>query len=303
MSRERARFGWFRDYRPVRRNLQALVESGKELLQKIEDLKSRQASNVSEQAAILSARMDRIKRMTDYFNENGAVRKNLVQAEIKLRESGLLLNKEEFQSSRDDLASCEFYVREAEQTIASVLSRYLDPGQLERWRRGADETIADSRARGLTAIVVNKVERKLTIYKKGVAVGSFDIGLGRFGLSDKLYSGDEATPEGKYQVVKKYPNGPFYKAMLINYPNDEDRKAFALAKKQGLVPAHADAGGLIEIHGGGKDSLTKGCVGLENKDMDEVFSQADIGTPVTIVGAVSVENTILAEVKKFEKND
>jgi hypothetical protein len=90
--------------------------------------------------------------------------------------------------------------------------------------------------------------------------------------------------------------------VLINYPNDEDQKAFAMAKKDGRVPARAAIGGAIEIHGGGKDSLTEGCVGLENKDMDEIFNLVRIGTPVTILGAVSVENSILAEIKKFDKN-
>jgi hypothetical protein len=37
--------------------------------------------------------------------------------------------------------------------------------------------------------------------------------------------------------------------------------------------------------------------------MDEVYKWAEVGTAVTIVGAVSIENTILAEIKKFEKND
>jgi hypothetical protein len=303
LAREKAKFGWFRDYRPVQKQFRDLVQTGRELLEKIEDLKSEQAGDVSEQAAALSQRMDRIKRMTDSFNENELVRKNLVQAEIKLHEARLLLDKEDFGPSRDDLRSCEFYVREAENAIASLLKRYLEPGQIERWRRWVEETVADSRSRGIAAIVVNKVERKLTIYKNGAAVGSYEIGLGRYGLSDKLCSGDEATPEGKYEIIKKYPNGPFYKALLINYPNEEDRKAFAAAKSKGLVPARSDVGGLIEIHGGGKDSLTKGCVGLENKDMDIVFGQAKIGTPVTIVGAVSVENTILAEIKKFGQND
>jgi hypothetical protein len=35
--------------------------------------------------------------------------------------------------------------------------------------------------------------------------------------------------------------------------------------------------------------------------MDDVYRLAEVGTLVTIVGALSVENSILAEIKGFEK--
>ena len=66
----------------------------------------------------------------------------------------------------------------------------------------ADDTVAESKARGTTAFVVSKLERKLHIYKKGILTASYDIGLGRFGLSDKMFSGDEATPEGRYKIIR-----------------------------------------------------------------------------------------------------
>jgi murein L,D-transpeptidase YafK len=132
-------------------------------------------------------------------------------------------------------------------------------------------------------------------------VGSYAIGLGKYGLSDKLYQGDEATPEGKYRIIRKYPETPFYKALLINYPNADDLKVFAEARKKGMIPGKNDAGGAIEIHGGGKNKLTQGCIGLENSDMDDIYKIAEVGTAVTIVGTLSVEGTILAEIEKFGK--
>ena len=76
----------------------------------------------------------------------------------------------------------------------------------------------------------------MIVYKKGVAVAEFDVGLGFNGLSDKLHSGDDATPEGRYQITKKIPASRFYKALLINYPNEEDRKRFAAAKQKKRDP-------------------------------------------------------------------
>jgi len=302
IAREKAKFGWFRDYEPIRAEFRDLLQKGEDLLAKVEGLRSSKSKYYSEQTTALSARVERLKRMTDYFNESGPVRKSLAQAEIKLREAGLLLEKEQFESLGNYLSESMAFIRQAEQAMLDVLSRYMDRNELEKWRRWADETVFESKAKGTIAILINKLERKLTIYNKGVAVASYDIGLGKYGLSDKLYSGDEATPEGKYHIIKKIPSSPFYKALLIDYPNKEDQNAFALAKNKGLIPGEASIGGSIEIHGGGKDSLTRGCIGLNDKDMDEVYRQAEVGTAVTIVGAVSVENTILADIKKFEKN-
>ncbi len=98
----------------------------------------------------------------------------------------------------------------------------------------------------------------MIVYKKGVAVAEFDVGLGFNGLSDKLHSGDDATPEGRYRITKKNTASRFYKALLINYPNEEDRRRFAAAKQKREIPYWVGIGGLVEIHGGGEDSLTTG---------------------------------------------
>lgn len=302
LAREKAKFGWFRNYGPVRAEFKRIHQSGAVLLDKIEKMKSGRARILAEAWDVSAERVRQLKRMTDYFNENGEVRKNLTQAEISLAEARLLIKKEDYEKSRNLLETSERHIRLAAQSAAAVLNRYLNEEQLRRWQAWAAETVSESKSKGIIAIVVFKLERKLHIYRGGVLVGSYDIGLGRFGLSDKLYSGDEATPEGKYRIVKKYPNSEFYKALLINYPNDEDMAAYASAKKNGKIPAEAGIGGFIELHGGGKDSLTKGCVGLENIDMDHVYGLTEVGTPVTIVGAVSVENSILADLKKFEEH-
>lgn len=302
LARERAKFGWSRDYSSLQADFRDLLQKGNDLLAQVETLKGSQAKYFTDQTADLAGRVVRLKRMTDQFNENGPVRKSLSQAEIKLSEAETLLRKEQYGAVGETLAVAENCIREAERSLASILSRYLDKRELDKWQKWADETVAESRTNGTVAILVNKIERKLTIYKKGAVIARFDIGLGRYGLSDKLYSGDEATPEGKYQITRKYPASQFYKALLINYPNADDQRTYALAKKEGLIPDQAGIGGYIEIHGGGKDNLTAGCVGLENNDMDEVYKWANVGTAVTIVGAVSIENTILAEIKKFAKN-
>ena len=172
--------------------------------------------------------------------------------------------------------------------FASLHARFRDPKNLSRWRRMVEETVAQSRSSGTTAFVVDKLNRKLYVYAGGKRVATYEAELGAKGLRQKMHAGDQATPEGRYRVsqVKGHGRTKYYRALLINYPNDEDRARYAWGKKVGQVPARAGIGSLIEIHGDGGQGRdwTDGCVALANKDMDEVFARARVGTPVTIVG-------------------
>ncbi len=299
---EEAKFGWFRDYAPVQAELKRLVAEGEALLRRIKNDKAAKARTFALSAETLAARIESLHRITQYFNENDDVRKNVSQAEIKLSEARMLVAKEKYELASAIAGEGGLFLDRAEEAAVRLFDRYLDSGQLAKWRRWADAAVEESLTNSAVTIIVNKVERKMTVYKKGEVRARFDIGLGKYGLSDKLCAGDEATPEGRYKIVKKFPASKFYKALLIDYPNEDDKRAFAEAKSKGLIPNHAGIGGAIEIHGGGKDSLTKGCVGLENKDMDDIYAWAEVGVSVTIVGATGIENTILAEVLKFKKN-
>jgi hypothetical protein len=172
---------------------------------------------------------------------------------------------------------------------ASVVARYADPDTIARWRRWKNETIAWSKREGRAAIVVFKESHLLTLYVRGQAAGTYSIDLGFNWTADKMHEGDGATPEGRYRVVARMGRmaSIYYKALLLDYPNADDRAEFTRARRNGDVPAGARIGGLIEIHGGGGRSQdwTSGCVALANDDMDRVFERAGVGTPVTIVGS------------------
>jgi murein L,D-transpeptidase YafK len=123
---------------------------------------------------------------------------------------------------------------------------------------------------------------------KGVPVRRYDAEIGANALGVKRRQGDRATPEGRYRIVKKKDRGQstYHRALLLDYPNDQDRKRFAAAKRRGEIPRGAAIGGLIEIHGdGGRgQNWTEGCVALANPDMDDLFARVPVGTRVTIVG-------------------
>lgn len=166
--------------------------------------------------------------------------------------------------------------------------RFSDPQLLRRWRGWVETTVAESKRRGATAIIVDKLRRKLHVYDKGIRVATYPAELGANGLRPKNHAGDRATPEGRYSVVETRQNGAtkFYKALLLDYPNAEDQARFRAAKKRGAIPARVGIGSLIEVHGKGGDGRdwTDGCVALSNDDMDKVFKKSRAGMPVTIVG-------------------
>jgi murein L,D-transpeptidase YafK len=135
---------------------------------------------------------------------------------------------------------------------------------------------------------LKKADHRLTLYADGEPVRSYDVELGSNWVAVKTHAGDSATPEGHYRVVVKKDRGEsaYHRALLLNYPNDQDRQAFARARRRGLVPSSARPGGLIEIHGAGGrgDDWTNGCVAMSNSDIDDLFRRVPIGTRVTIVG-------------------
>jgi lipoprotein-anchoring transpeptidase ErfK/SrfK len=172
---------------------------------------------------------------------------------------------------------------------ASVVARYAEADTIARWRRWIAETVAWSKRQGRVAIVVFKESHRLTVYHRGAAVGTYSVDLGFNWTADKRHEGDGATPEGRYRVVARLGKKAsiYHKALLLDYPNGDDRAEFARARRSGELPAGARIGGLIEIHGeGGRNQdWTDGCVALANDDMDRVFERAGVGTPVTIVGS------------------
>lgn len=154
------------------------------------------------------------------------------------------------------------------------------------WRRWVAETVENSRSNGTTALVVDKSAHKLYLVKAGRVVRTYDCDLGYNSAQGKFMAGDGATPEGKYHVTKVRHNGSkYYKALNINYPNEQDKVRFAENKSKGIIPRRAHIGALIEIHGdGGRDKdWTDGCVALSNANMDSLMPHVTAGTPVTIV--------------------
>lgn len=134
-------------------------------------------------------------------------------------------------------------------------------------------------------IVIEKKNRTLTLMAGAKILKTYNVALGGQPIGAKDRQGDHKTPEGIYSVDAKNPNSQFYKALHISYPNQADR---ASARKLGVSP-----GGDVEIHGlgakwgwiGAKHRLTDwtdGCIAVTNEEIDEIYPQIQVGTPVEI---------------------
>ncbi len=240
----------------------------------------------------LSPQVDgEVARALAESQESGVGRREIAaanQAKLKWTIARRYAEDRNFERAIGEAEQARVLAATVHQSFKSLHSRFSDPKNLRLWRGLVAETIAASKSEGETALIIDKLARKLHVYRAGRRVATYAADLGAKGLKQKLHSGDQATPEGRYIVseVRGPKRTNFYKALLLDYPNREDRARYEWGKRTGLVPRRTGIGSLIEIHGDGGQGKdwTDGCVALRNSDMDRVFDQARVGTPVTIVG-------------------
>jgi hypothetical protein len=216
------------------------------------------------------------------------LRGRLARARLFYQEAVLRFEGGDYPFARERAALAQEQARSVIEGTTGLMERYVDAGEVARWQRWIDDTVGWSKRTGQPAIVVSKDDHRLTLYVKGRAVETYPADIGVNNLSGKVRSGDWATPEGRYKVTSKRNIGQtaFYKALMLDYPNQEDRKRFEELRRKGQIPNGAGPGSLIEIHGeGGRDKdWTRGCVAVSNAHMDELFARVSVGTPVTIIG-------------------
>ncbi|MGE0640003.1 MAG: murein L,D-transpeptidase family protein [Thermoanaerobaculia bacterium] len=232
-----------------------------------------------------------VRRAQIESNEAGVGQREISaarQAAIKWELAETYAGQRQYQRATLEAEAARGFADEVHRAFLALHSRYEDPKSRAFWRRLASETIAQSKRDGSTVFIVDKLNRKLHVYIGGRRVDSVTAELGSKGLKRKLHAGDQATPEGRYRITetRDYGRTNYYKALMLDYPNAEDRARYAHGRRTGEVPARAGIGSLIEIHGEGGQGRdwTDGCVALRNRDMDRIFARARVGTPVTIVG-------------------
>ncbi len=291
-TKERSQFALLIDYEEIVAEFQRILGIGNDLHSRLEAVKKAKFDALIQQVGDHRARLKNLKYASSLINEGRLARKSLTKAELLLTEIQSLSAQGDILTAEDKIVAIPPHLEKAEAALLPIIGRYADKDQVRKWRSWVDSTIAESRENRSKAIIVNKIKKTLHVYNAGKLIKSYPVELGRNGAKDKLQSGDQATPEGKYKITKKNPSSKFYKSLMINYPNEDDIKAFRIAKQKGLVSRKASIGNLIAIHGGGDDSMTYGCVSMENSEIDELYNMVEVGTPVTIVGADEIDNPV-----------
>lgn len=147
---------------------------------------------------------------------------------------------------------------------------------------------------------IEKSARRLTVFSDDTPVKGFRIALGGEPAGDKEREGDLRTPEGEFYVCTRNPESKYHRALGLSYPNEEDadrglaaglitkrehREIVTAIHRLQRPPWKTSLGGEIMIHGAGatRGDWTLGCIALDDRDIEELFTALPLGTPVDIV--------------------
>jgi L,D-peptidoglycan transpeptidase YkuD (ErfK/YbiS/YcfS/YnhG family) len=285
---ENNRFFVFRRYEQV-----ALLAD--KAFQKANLAKQRSIHNMADFEKRLGVKIAETKHLLTLFDRNfghipipETLKKKEAKARMLFGEGQIAFDKREYMTGAPKIDNAAEDIRTVFMYCKGKMTKYFD--HYQKWVKMANYAIDESKRKKTTLILVDKMAGKCYLYQSGVNKITWDAELGKNWIGDKNRQGDKATPEGHYKVIQKKAgkNTIYYKALLINYPNDEDKQRFSLARKNGDIPRSAGIGNNIEIHGGGGKGIhwTDGCVALTNSDMDAIFNHVHVGTPVTIVGSL-----------------
>jgi hypothetical protein len=284
-ARQKGRLPRLRDYSLADSLLAASAEEGRRALECATEHVKDQRSRASEERAAVRAELAQWRDALQGTIEWNRARRHLDRADLACRTGSNLLESGEYEAARIEFSEGAAALRK----LADVMEEYAneEAERLPVWRRWVKETVQRSRAGGGYAVIVDKSRHTAWLIRGGQVKRSFACDLGHNPSRQKRFAGDGATPEGTYRVTAVKGNGSskYYKALLLDYPNPDDRARFARDKSRGVISRNARIGGLIEIHGhGGTGSdWTNGCVALSDPDMDILMRHAKAGTPVTIV--------------------
>ena len=276
--------------------LRTLRTEGAKTVARLTEQQEAERRAAAQQLADVEERSRTISAQVSAIDSRLILAEKPVETDLLLKQARAFYEQGRYDQSLAASDRASRYLSLQSALLQRELGRYASPDRIAQWQRMARDTIEWSKKHRSPAIVVSKAERSLTLYRSGQKVASYPIRLGFNGIKEKRYQGDGATPEGRYRVTSKRGRGQtqFYRALLLDYPNDEDRRRFLNDRKKGNIPPLRGIGGQIEIHGADNELMaqTLGCVMLENPQMATLFDRVDNGTPVTIVGALLEHNSV-----------
>lgn len=143
--------------------------------------------------------------------------------------------------------------------------------------------VITSSAAGSKFIIINKANNQLAYYENSQLKRVFKVGTGRT---------QSLTPEGKFKIVNKIVNRPYYKE---NIPGGDPRNP--LGNRWLGLNARGTWGTTYGIHGNNNPSsigkyVSAGCVRMYDNEIEWLFNQVPINTPVIITTSGKSFNSI-----------
>ena len=144
---------------------------------------------------------------------------------------------------------------------------------------------------GNVYVLIDKSNYELSLYDEKGWYATYPVVFGNNSLSDKKMQGDRNTPEGNFRIVGKRVHSKWYRFLALDYPTRESQTKFVQRKQRGEIPANAQIGGGIGIHGTWPHedfvvdrykNWTEGCISMKRDDVDEIYRFCPVGTRVVI---------------------
>ncbi len=303
LSEEEIRWPW--EPNPLATELGAVQEEGEQAVTIARETREEERLDAQQRLDWLERRLARFAGQIEKTGGRVVLERKPVETELLLRQGRSYYKQGLYARSLDAVEQASRLMEDQTTILTTALARYADDERVAVWRRMVQRTVRWSAAHHAAAIVITKADRRLTLYRDGRAVVSYPIRLGYNGVLQKRYRGDGATPEGSYRIIEQQDRGEtrFYRALVLDYPNVEDRRRYSQDLQSGAIPAGAAIREQIEIHGVGDGLMTQtlGCIMLRDQHIDQLFERIAIGTPVTIVGALHVENKVAVALAGLEE--
>ncbi len=302
-AEEEIRWPW--EPNPLAAELGVLQEEGEQAAAVAQETREEERLDAQQRLEWLEGRLARFASRIEQMGGRVVLEQKPIETELLFRQGRSYYEQGLYARALHAVEQASRLVEDQATILTTALARYADDERVGTWRRMVRRTVQWSATHHAAAIVITKADRRLTLYRDGHAVVSYPIRLGYNGVLLKRYQGDGATPEGSYRIIKKRDHGEtrFYRALVLDYPNAEDRRRYSQDLRTGAIPVGATIRERIEIHGVGDGLMTQtlGCIMVADRHIDQLFEHVEIGTPVTIVGAVHVGNKVALALAGLEE--
>jgi hypothetical protein len=238
----------------------------------------------------LQSSIARTTALARHLPDGETAKDDILRATLSLGEGRSSYAHQQYERAEDAAGRGQELIRAAVGGIDRFIEEFRRSPRLPAWKRWIEATLRESKTSDRVVIVVDKLRRQMLLLKGDDEIASYRVDLGAGGIESKTRAGDASTPEGRYHITEMRAPGQthYYRALMLDYPNADDRARFQALQRSGQVPRNGRIGSNIEIHGEGGRSQdwTQGCIALSNDEMDELVSLVAVGTPVTIVGMI-----------------